>query len=70
MSRQPRAVVVPVEDALVPARKQRELADLLGVAAREVPGTHLAVTTHAAPFAAALLEALAEIGAAATLQAG
>jgi 3-oxoadipate enol-lactonase len=68
--RQPRAVIVPVEDTLVPTHKQRELAALLGVAPREVPGTHLAVTTHAEAFAGALLEALAEIAAPASLQAG
>ena len=68
--RVPRAVLVTVEDELVPPRKQRELAALLGVPAREVPGTHLAVVTHAEEFAAALLEALAEIRAPATLQAG
>jgi 3-oxoadipate enol-lactonase len=67
--RLPRAVIVPVDDNLVPQRKQRELAALLGVAPREVPGSHVAITTHAEPFVAALLEALAEVGAPATLQA-
>jgi pimeloyl-ACP methyl ester carboxylesterase len=68
--RLPRAVIVPVDDNLVPPRKQRELAALLGVAPREVPGTHVAVTTHTEPFLAALLDALAEVEAPATLQAG
>ena len=68
--RLPRSVIVPVDDNLVPQRKQRELAALLGVAAREVPGSHLAITTHTEPFVAALLEALAEVEAPATLQAG
>jgi 3-oxoadipate enol-lactonase len=68
--RPPRAVLVAVEDDLVPPRKQRELAQLLGVEPREVPGTHLAVVTHAEEFAAALLDALSEIRAPATLQAG
>jgi 3-oxoadipate enol-lactonase len=68
--RLPRAVIVPVEDNLVPQRKQRELAALLGVAPREVPGSHVAITTHTEPFVAALLDALAEVEAPATLQAG
>ena len=66
---QPRAVIVPVADMLVPVRKQRELAALVGVVPREVPGTHVAVTTHAEPFVEALLAALADVGAPATLQA-
>jgi len=66
----PRAVIVTAEDALVPPRKQRELAALLGTAPREVPGTHLAVTTHSEPFAVALLDALSAVHAPATLQAG
>ena len=68
--RVPRAVIVTADDALVPPRKQRELATLLGTAPREIPGTHLAVTTHAEPFAAALLDALSAVRAPATLQAG
>jgi pimeloyl-ACP methyl ester carboxylesterase len=68
--RQPRAVIVPVDDSLVPPPKQRELAALLGVAPREVPGTHVAITTHAEASVAALLESLAEVGAPATLQRG
>jgi 3-oxoadipate enol-lactonase len=68
--RLPRAVIVPVDDNLVPPRKQRELAAMLGVAPREVPGTHVAVTTHTEQFLAALLDALAEVEAPATLQAG
>ena len=66
---QPRLVIVPVADTLVPVRKQRELAALVGVVPREVPGTHVAVTTHAEPFLEALLAALADVGAPATLQA-
>jgi len=68
--RQPRAVIVPVDDSLVPPDKQRELAAVLGVPPREVPGTHVAITTHTEPFIATLLDALTEIGAPATLQAG
>jgi 3-oxoadipate enol-lactonase len=65
--RPPRAVIVTADDNLVPPRKQRELAALLGVAPREVPGDHVAVTTHTEPFVAALLQALAEIGPTVTL---
>jgi 3-oxoadipate enol-lactonase len=65
--RQPRAVIVTGEDTLVPPRKQRELALLLGVPPREVPGTHVAITTHTEPFVAALLEALGEVGSPVTL---
>jgi pimeloyl-ACP methyl ester carboxylesterase len=68
--RQPRAVIVPVEDSLVPTRKQRDLAALLGVAPREVPGTHVAITTHAEAFIPALLDSLTEVGAPVTLQRG
>jgi pimeloyl-ACP methyl ester carboxylesterase len=68
--RSPRAVIVTADDDLVPPRKQRELAALLGVRAHEVPGTHVAIATHTEPFVAALLEALAEVRAPATLQAG
>jgi pimeloyl-ACP methyl ester carboxylesterase len=68
--RQPCAVIVPVEDNLVPPRKQRELAALLGVAPREVPGAHVAITTDAEPFIAALLDSLAEVGAPVTLERG
>jgi len=66
--RQPRAVILPAGDTLVPPRKQRELAALLDVAPREVPGTHVAITTHPEPFVAALLSALSEMRAPATLQ--
>jgi pimeloyl-ACP methyl ester carboxylesterase len=66
--RVPRAVIVPVEDNLVPQHKQRELAALLGVAPREVPGSHVAITTHTAPFLEALVAALSEVGAPATLR--
>jgi pimeloyl-ACP methyl ester carboxylesterase len=68
--RVPRAVIVPADDNLVPQRKQRELAALLGAAPREVPGSHVAITTHIAAFVATLPDALAEVGAPATLQAG
>jgi pimeloyl-ACP methyl ester carboxylesterase len=68
--RVPREVIVTREDDLVPPRKQRELAALLGTPPREVPGTHLAVTTDTEPFVAALLEALAAVRGPATLQAG
>jgi pimeloyl-ACP methyl ester carboxylesterase len=64
----PRAVIVPVRDTLVPVRKQRELAAVLGVTPVEVPGTHLAITTHAEPFAEAIVGTLSAVGAAATLQ--
>ena len=66
--RQPRAVIVPAGDTLVPPRKQRELAALLDVAPREVPGTHVAITTHPEPFVAALLCALSDVRAPATLR--
>jgi hypothetical protein len=68
--RPPRAVIVTADDDLVPPRKQRELAALLGVRPREVPGTHLAVVNRAEEFGAALLETLAELRAPATLQPG
>ena len=68
--RLPRAVIVTADDDLIPPRKQRELAALLSVREREVPGTHLAVTTHTEPFVAALLEAVSEVRSPATLQAG
>jgi 3-oxoadipate enol-lactonase len=68
--RAPRAVIVTADDALVPPRKQRELAALLGVAPREVPGSHLAVTTHTEPFVAALLDALGAIRPIVTLDRG
>jgi 3-oxoadipate enol-lactonase len=67
--RLPRAVIVTVDDGLVPPRKQRELAARLGVRAHEVLGTHLAVITRAEEFGAALLDALSEVRAPATLQA-
>lgn len=59
----PATVVVTSQDRDVPPRKQRELAALLGARVREVPGAHLAVSTHTESFAAALLSALAEVGA-------
>jgi pimeloyl-ACP methyl ester carboxylesterase len=65
--RQPRAVIVTARDTLVPLRKQRELALLVGVSPREAPGTHVAITTHTEPFVAALLEALGEVGSPVTL---
>jgi 3-oxoadipate enol-lactonase len=66
----PRAVVVPVEDNLVPQHKQRELAAVLGVTPREVPGAHVAITTHSEAFVTALLGALADVGPTVTLDAG
>jgi pimeloyl-ACP methyl ester carboxylesterase len=68
--RPPRAVIVTADDDLVPPRKQRELAALLGVRAHEVPGRHVAVATHTEPFVAALLAALAEVGPPVTLEPG
>jgi pimeloyl-ACP methyl ester carboxylesterase len=68
--RPPRAVIVTADDTLVPPRKQRELAALLGVSPREVPGTHVAVNTHTEPFVAALLQALAEVVPPVTLDPG
>ena len=62
-------MIVPEDDNLVPPRKQHELAALLGVRPRVVPGTHVAITTRAEAFLPALLDALAEVGAPATLQA-
>jgi hypothetical protein len=59
---------VPAGDTLVPPRKQRELAALLDVAPRHVPGTHVAITTHPGPFVAALLGALSDVRAPATLR--
>ena len=67
--RAPRAVIVTADDDLVPAPKQRERAALLGVRARETPGRHVAVATHAEPFTEALLHALCEVRSPATLQA-
>jgi pimeloyl-ACP methyl ester carboxylesterase len=67
--RVPREVIVTGDDTLVPPRKQRELAALLGTPPREVPGTHLAVTMRAEEFGAALVEALSALRAPATLQA-
>jgi 3-oxoadipate enol-lactonase len=68
--RQPSAVIAPADDTLVPPQKQRELAALLRVAPREVPRTHVAITTHAEPFVAALRDSVAEVGAPVTLQRG
>ncbi len=62
------AVIVTAGDDLVPPRKQRELAALLGAPVHEVPGSHMAITFRAEPFAEALLRALGEVGAAVTLQ--
>jgi hypothetical protein len=68
--RLPRAVIVPENDNLVPPRKQRELAVLLGVRPRVVPGTHVAITPRAETFLPALLDALVDVRTPATLQAG
>lgn len=65
----PAAVIVTVDDDLVPVAKQRELAALVGGRTHEVPGRHTAVTFQPEPFAAALHRALAEVAAPATLQA-
>jgi pimeloyl-ACP methyl ester carboxylesterase len=54
----PAAVIVTGEDDAVPANRQRELAQALGVPAWEVAGSHLAVSTHAEELNRALLEAL------------
>ncbi len=62
------AVIVTTSDELVPPRKQRELATLLGAPVHEVPGNHMAVTFRAEPFADALLRALGEAGSPVTLQ--
>ncbi|MEA2246377.1 MAG: hypothetical protein QOH46_906 [Solirubrobacteraceae bacterium] len=67
--RPPAAVIVTVDDDLVPPAKQRELATLVGGRVHEVPGRHTAVTFQPAPFAAALRAALAEVASPATLQA-
>jgi pimeloyl-ACP methyl ester carboxylesterase len=61
----PASVIVTADDDLVPPRKQRELAALLGAPVHEVPGRHTAVTFEAEPFAVAMREALAEVAAAA-----
>ncbi|MEA2270098.1 MAG: hypothetical protein QOC64_2708 [Solirubrobacteraceae bacterium] len=57
----PASVIVTADDDLVPPRKQRELAALLGAPVHEVPGRHTAVTFQAEPFADALLEALRDV---------
>jgi 3-oxoadipate enol-lactonase len=57
----PSAVVVTARDRSVPARKQRELARLLGAPAFEVDGDHLAVATRRRAFLAALVAALATV---------
>jgi pimeloyl-ACP methyl ester carboxylesterase len=54
----PAAVVVTTRDTNVPPRKQRQLAELLGAATFEVPGSHLAVATHKRQYREALLAAL------------
>jgi pimeloyl-ACP methyl ester carboxylesterase len=66
--RPPTAVIVTADDELVPPRKQRELAALLGAPVHEVPGSHTTITFRAERFAAALLGALDEVGAPASLQ--
>src|SRR4051812_28320815 len=56
--RAPATVVVTTRDRAVPPAWQRDLARRLGAPVKESPGDHLAATTHAAGFNAALLEAL------------
>jgi hypothetical protein len=55
------AVILTVDDDLVPPRKQRELAALLDAPVLEVPGSHTAITFRAEPFAAALRQALDDL---------
>ncbi len=62
---QPAAVVVTTKDDGVPPAHQRKLAALLGAPTFEVAGDHYAVIARRDEFNAALLRALAAIGAAA-----
>jgi pimeloyl-ACP methyl ester carboxylesterase len=54
----PAAVVVTTRDRSVLPRKQRRLAEALGADVFEVPGDHVAVTSHPDEFRGALLAAL------------
>jgi pimeloyl-ACP methyl ester carboxylesterase len=58
---QPAAVVLTGRDRLVPPRKQRALADALGVRPHVVDADHDACARSAPAFNAVLLEALAEV---------
>jgi pimeloyl-ACP methyl ester carboxylesterase len=58
---QPAAVVLTARDRLVPPRKQRALADALGVQPHVVDADHDACAREAAAFNAVLLEALAAV---------
>lgn len=59
----PAAVVLTTRDELVPPGKQRELAEALGAQVFEAAISHLEVTTRAAEYTPALLEALAAVSA-------
>jgi pimeloyl-ACP methyl ester carboxylesterase len=55
------AVVITTRDEAVPVHKQRELAAAAGGPVFEAPITHLGITTHAAEYNPALLQALAAL---------
>ena len=57
----PAAVIGTSKDRSVPPRRQRELIDLLGARAFEIPGDHSAVVVRGKQYAAVLLEALAAV---------
>jgi pimeloyl-ACP methyl ester carboxylesterase len=59
---QPRAVLVTTQDRLVPPRKQRALADALGVEPLLVDADHDACSSAPARFVGALLSALETVG--------
>jgi hypothetical protein len=61
--RPPAAVIVTSGDTAVPAYKQRELAERLGVPTYDAPGDHGAVVSEAEDFNRRLLEALERVGA-------
>jgi 3-oxoadipate enol-lactonase len=63
------AVVLTSRDEAVSPRKQRELAGALGAEIFEVPITHLEITTAAAKYNPALLQAIASVSAAADVKA-
>jgi len=65
----PAAVVLTREDRAVPPRWQRALASGLGAPVFESPGDHFAAGTEPEGFNAALLAALAHVGAAAPARA-
>jgi pimeloyl-ACP methyl ester carboxylesterase len=58
---QPAAVVLTARDRLVPPRKQRALADALGVEPHVIEADHDACAREAAAFNRVLLEALAAV---------